>query len=83
MATEKNKNEEIRIGGELFPVRCPEDCPGRGEDFSQGGLCARCPIFNCVGDPILLRPSDYRKDWAKAWRQWFDDGMKGWPELLF
>jgi len=73
------------IGGQEFDPKCPEECPGKKMAFSQGGLCHRCPVFNCVpakGDTfVLLEPEEYRKDWAKVWRQWFDDGMKGCPEL--
>jgi len=71
------------IGGQEFPNKCPEDCPGRKEPFTQGGLCHYCPIFNCAGDEdtILLHPKDYRPDWAKAWKEWFDKEMKGFPEL--
>jgi len=71
------------IGGQEFPERCPENCPGHDEILTQGGLCHRCPIFNCAGDKdmILLHPSDYRPDWAKAWKEWFDGGMKGFPAL--
>ena len=74
----------VVIGGQEFPTECPDGCPGK-IFLDQGGLCRRCPIFNCVGpeDMILLRPQDYRKSWAKAWRKWFDSGMKGWPDLSF
>jgi len=79
-------NEEqktIIIGGQKFSTRCPENCPGKKEPFMQGGLCHRCPIFNCVEREglRLLRPEDYRPDWAKEWKRWFDEGMKGLPEL--
>jgi len=75
--------ESIVIGGQEFPTRCPENCPGRNEPFTQGGLCHRCPIFNCVSKKgmVLLRPEDYRPDWAKAWKEWFESGMKGYPDL--
>ena len=73
---------DIMIGGESFNTSCPAECPGKSESFSQGGLCHRCPIFNCAGEFKLLEPSDYRDDWAKAWRRWFDSGMNGFPELL-
>ena len=75
----------VIIGGQEFSAKCPTNCPGKAGFPDQGGLCHRCPILNCVGpeDTILLRPQDYRKDWAKAWREWFDRGMKGWPDLSF
>jgi len=76
-------SEYIEIGGERFPKECPETCPGRDElrFYSQGGLCHRCPIFNCAGDFTLLEPDDYRRDWVRAWKEWFNGGMKGLPEL--
>jgi len=76
------------IGGYEFSEKCPENCPGRDEPFSQGGLCSRCPIFNCV--PVidedgflfsLLQPDEYREDWAREWKNWFDSGMDGYPYL--
>ena len=73
----------VIIGGQEFPSKCPEKCLGNHELFMQGGLCHRCPIFNCTGEFLLLEPDDYRKDWAKAWKEWFDSGMKGLPELYF
>ena len=68
-----------------FPDNCPRGCPERGKVFSQGDICSRCPIFNCGGDPeyTLLRPEEYREDWAKVWKEWFDNGMKGSPDLRF
>jgi hypothetical protein len=29
----------------------------------------------------LVDPEEYRPDWAEVWRQWFDDGMQGYPVL--
>jgi len=82
----KELNSEIwkvKIGGIFFNEDCPEKCPGHEEHFSQGGLCHRCPIFNCVGEVRLLEPEEYRKGWAEAWKIWFDNGMKDFPELYF
>jgi len=76
--------EEVVIGGQTFSTECPGACPGRSESFGQGGLCARCPLFNCkpTDDGFrLLEPNDYRPDWAKAWKEWFNSGMQGYPEL--
>jgi len=71
-----------------FPDKCPNDCPHKGEALMQGGYCHRCPIFNCRpfigpdGDEIsLLRPEDYREDWAKVWYEWFKSGYKTKLEL--
>jgi len=80
--------DKVVIGGYEFDRECPKGCPGRDEYFGQGGLCHRCPIFNCLPSPgdddgfVLLRPDEYRSDWAKAWRKWFDGGMEGLPSLL-
>jgi len=72
-------------GGQTFPSECPKDCPGRSYWPGQGGLCHRCPVFNCRdvdGEGFrLLDPEEYRPDWAKIWRAWFGGGMQGWPEL--
>jgi len=78
---------KVVIGGYEFDKECPKECPGHGEHLEQGGLCHRCPIFNClpipgsVDDFVLLRPDEYRNDWAKAWKEWFDKGMVGFPDL--
>ena len=52
----------IEIGGQMFDEKCPKDCPGKVDSIGRGGLCHRCPIFNCVGssEEILLLPEDYR-----------------------
>ena len=69
------------------PDECPEDCPGCQDHIGQGGLCYRCPITNCApldyeGEVIyLVEPEEYRPDWARAWKEWFDGGMKGLPKL--
>ena len=71
------------VAGIEFPDKCPEKCPEKDKPFYQGNLCSRCPIFNCSDfDGFrLIEPEDYREDWAKAWKKWFDEGMKGYPEL--
>jgi len=78
------KEETMIIGGQEFPRKCPDDCPGHNEPFMQGGLCHRCPIFNCTPGSagfILVEPEEYRSDWARYWKEWFDNGMKGKPYL--
>ena len=75
--------KDIIIGGEAFPAKCPENCPGKKEAFSQGGFCHHCPIFNCTGDFMIALSDDQRKDWAKAWKRWFDSGMEGYPKPPF
>ena len=75
------------VAGIEFPDECPEECPGREEDFYQGCLCSRCPLFSCKPFEYqgmmmcLIDPEDYRPDWARAWKEWFDNGMKGLPDL--
>jgi len=72
----------MKISGEEFPDRCPENCPGSKEPFGQSSICVRCPIFNCVGPDPLLSPDEYRKDWARIWKKWFDEGMRGLPGIF-
>ena len=82
------------IGGFEFSETCPEECPGKADSGDQGGLCYRCPVFNCEKHPVdeadkpyygdfiqLLEPKDYRSDWAEVWYNWFKDGMKDYPVL--
>ena len=71
----------IIIGGEEFPAECPPECPFKNQE-DKDDYCYECPIFNCVGPGRLLDPDEYRKDWAKIWKKWFDGGMKGLPELF-
>ena len=76
---------EIYIGGQLFGTVCPRKCLGWEEYFDQGGICYRCPIFNCTPDKngfCLLEPDDYRQDWAKEFRKWFNNGCIGYPNLI-
>ena len=74
------------------PDVCPTECPFSKEPVDQGSVCMRCPIFNCRkidvpkqyasdGMFCLIEPECYRKDWALIWKQWFDGGMIGFPEL--
>ena len=80
------------IAGIEFPDSCPQGCPFKQETFDQSSLCTRCPIFNCKQFPFpcedgteimmsLIEPNEYREDWAKEWKRWFDEGMKDYPEL--
>jgi len=78
----------MKIGNQEFSDKCPTKCPGFKKTFSQGGLCQRCPIFNCkqiIGEDrtffALIEPKDYRKDWALIWKQWFKGSMDCYPEL--
>jgi hypothetical protein len=77
------------------PDSCPEKCPGQWDSLfpQQGGICYRCPILNCTiemsppcdgGDSeqfCMLKPENYREDWALVWKEWFQGDMKNWPEL--
>ena len=77
---------EIYIGNQLFPTKCPNNCPGKKTDIDQWKLlCYRCPIFNCVPNKdgfCLIEPNDYRQDWAKEFREWFNNRCIGYPELV-
>lgn len=76
--------KEIYIGNQLFPTKCSNKCPGKEEPICQGNLCHRCPIFNCVPTEdgfCLIEPNNYRQDWAKEFRKWFNNGCKGYPKL--
>ena len=63
-----------------FPDKCPSNCKYNNVPQGQGGICHRCPIFNCAGEDALLRPEDYRPDWAKQWKKFFITGS---APLLF
>jgi len=78
----------MTVAGIEFPGRCPDKCPGHDDEVGQGGMCHRCPVFNCEevvdtdGKPFrLLEPNEYRKDWAEAWKRWFDGDLRGRPVL--
>lgn len=78
----------IIAGKYQVPDECPGDCPDWGCPYGQNSLCFRCPILNCkpfeaLGGEPLLRPEDYREEWAKAFQEWFDGGMQGLPDLRF
>ena len=76
-----------------IPDSCPTVCPFLKESFYQGNMCTRCPVFNCRGFEDsseyadddgkfrLLKPEDYREDWAEIWFEWFKGDMKTYPEL--
>ncbi len=77
-----------------IPDNCPINCPFSNQLFSQGNVCCSCPIFICKGIEDsseyadedgkfrLLRPEDFRKDWAQVWYEWFKGDMKVYPQLL-
>ena len=63
-----------------IPDECPKDCSFKKdiEHFGQNSICIRCPVLNCREFEMegqmtsLLRPEDYRLDWAKEWKKFFD-----------
>lgn len=63
----------IIAGRYEVPDVCPKACSYRDQaaHLAQGGMCFRCPIMNCAGEDALLRPEDYRKDWAAEWARFF------------
>lgn len=78
------------VAGITFPDKCPTDCPflDHVSRYGQNAICDRCPLFVCErcddgdgGTFCLVDPEEYRPDWAEVWRQWFDDGMQGYPVL--
>ena len=69
------------VGGVVFYstdcVKCPEGKNGgpNVENFSQGCVCSRCPVFlYCVDNPLDEHADGYRSDWAKNFREWIDSG---------
>ena len=81
------------------PDDCPPNCKFIEDmkSFGQASICVRCPIFNCkkfsllpkIGeysgyeDLCLIKPVDFRADWAEVWERWFKGDMKTFPELYF
>ncbi len=35
-----------------------------------------------MDDFCLIEPNDYRQDWAREWRNWFNNGCVGYPNLI-
>lgn len=77
----------MKIGSELqfeVPDACPGDCSRSpkmtGHGFYQGCACTRCPVFNCQPPKTeedayympLVKPEDYRDDWAEEWVKFFN-----------
>jgi hypothetical protein len=77
-----------------IPDNCPMTCPFKKEAFYQGNMCSRCPIFNCRKVPDsdgyfqLMKPEEYRENWAKEFKLLFDSLEKDpknyhYPKLYF
>lgn len=77
----------MKIGEYELPDKCPKDCPHKDDlyKYGQSAICGRCPVLVCTpcDGMCLVDAADYRTDWAKAWHDWFEGGMKGWVELRF
>jgi len=73
------------VNGVVFPFECPKNCPFTDDIslYGQNAICGRCPLFCCSGAEPLVSPGQYRIDWAKAWKAWFDGGMRDVPDLRF
>jgi len=75
----------MKIAGLHFDDECPRECPGFKENVGQGGVCHRCPVFNCSWNSEmefrLVEPDDFLLSQAQAYRAWFDTGMEGIPCL--
>lgn len=64
-----------------LPDRCPSGCLGHRDLM---GYCFRCPIMLCTpseGMAPIMDGNEYRRDWALAWKEWFESGMVGIPDL--
>jgi hypothetical protein len=65
----------IITGNIEIPDSCPVNCPFTGKAMFQGDMCCRCPVFNCKSEIIdiqLLKPEEYREDWGKEFKLFFD-----------
>ncbi len=60
-----------------IPDECPKDCVYKKDlvKFGQDAECFRCPIFNCGGKLPMLRPDQYRYNWAIEWKKFFDGSI--------
>ena len=76
----------MKIGSKLqyeVPDNCQE-CHLK-QKFLQFYVCYRCPVFNCKTriingkDFYMVKPQDFRDDWAEEWQRAFLD--KDYPQL--
>jgi len=68
-----------------IPDTCPDNCRFYHDaaKYGQNVLCTRCPVFNCrtyEDGFCLLRPEDFRPDWAEEWYKFFKGEIEK-PEL--
>lgn len=68
----------MQIANLEFPTKCPEQCKGKDEPWTQGGLCSRCPIFNV---PELVSADSYNPTWAAEFHAFINGGPE--PTLRF
>jgi len=67
-----------------YPTKCPQGCILKPASFYQGCICTKCPVF-CCKQPIteedkiympILKPNDFRDDWAEEWDIFFKTGKQ-------
>ena len=71
------------------PDKCPENCIFINDFaiYGQNAVCNYCPVFLCresIRDnerASIVKPENYRQDWASEWSQWFKGDMKNVPVL--
>ena len=73
-----------------IPDECPKNCPYILGIFTFGvdSICARCPVLLCSEDDEtpkgeliqIMKPEDYRPDWAANWVRFFKALPKGGEE---
>ena len=68
----------MQIANLEFPDHCPEQCKGKDEPWTHGGLCSRCPVFNV---PEVVSADSYNPTWAAEYHSFINGGPE--PKLLF
>lgn len=71
------------VGGYEFPDTCPTDCEFIDDiaDFGQSAVCVSCPVFCCGGDQPMVKPEEYRNDWAAIMHRTVVGKVRGVPAL--
>jgi hypothetical protein len=68
---------KISSAGIEFENTCDNCKYGGGDkygnffEYGQGSICIRCPVFCCF-EESMVDPEEYREDWAREWRDFFD-----------